>query len=218
MTVIRRDGLVFALVAEPDDDLWIEVWRERDGASVVGGSFDGRAGDFADAVEEWFDEHRANLSHVIDSSSDVRDSFIVETAWLNRVRVTDGVNPAVMSGERLIRLPGGDYQLSNGERCWVFTPEEWVEYALTFVDHLEAGELARYVRDRVGEVEKPDAAELAELLDEVGRRADRQQEGIRRMVTMWMERCRYVLFLGETVGPLPDMPEGWQSEGERGAC
>lgn len=220
MTVIRRHGLVVALVAEPSDDLWIEIWRERDGVSILGAPFDAAADELSAAVDEWFDDHGAELVELVDGDGnrDVRDEFIVETAWLNRVRVTEGANPAVMPGAHLTRLPGGDYQLSDGERCWAFTPAEWVDHAVEYVEHLGASELTRYVRHRVDEVAPPDTAELTALLDEIRRRAEREQEGISAAVRMWRERCRYELFLAETLGPLPAMPDGWESEGERGAC
>lgn len=214
MTIVRRGGLVFALVAEPSDDLWIEIWKERDGETVVSGRYEGEAIDFIDAVDAWLGEHGVDMD---EPECGQRDASIVETAWLNRVLVTDGANPAVMPGEQLTRLPGGDYQLTNGEQCWAFAPDEWAEYALEFVEHLEAGELARFLRARVSEDVPPDSIELVALLDEIGWRADGAHEGGRRAVSMWRERCRYVQFLGETFGHLPEMPQDWESEGERGA-
>jgi hypothetical protein len=214
VTIVRRGGLVFALVSEPSDDLWIEIWNDRDGETVVSGRFEGEAVDFIDAVDAWFEEHGVDVN---EPECEHRDASIVDTAWLNRVLVTGGANPAVMPGEQLTRLPGGDYQLTNGEQCWAFTPYEWVDYALEFVQHIEAGELARFLSARVREDVPPDSTELVALLDEIGWRADRANEGVRRAVSMWRERCRYVQFLEETLGNLPEMPQDWESEGERGA-
>lgn len=56
MSVIRRHGLVFALIGDPDGDMWCEVRRQRDNAVVVSSAFDGTPDVFADSVDEWIDD------------------------------------------------------------------------------------------------------------------------------------------------------------------
>jgi len=56
MSVIRRHGLVFALIGDPDGDLWCEVRRERDSAVVVSSAYDGTTDEFSDSVDEWIDD------------------------------------------------------------------------------------------------------------------------------------------------------------------
>lgn len=125
--------------------------------------------------------------------------------------MTDKANPAVYPGETLVQLPGGDYQLSNGEHCWVFTPEEWVEYATEFVADLKASQYLRYFFDRIHE-DVVDPAEAEELLHEVGRRAKNTEEGLSNAVRLYMERVKYIDFLREHFGTLPEMPDDWKPE------
>ena len=56
MCVIRRHGLVFALIGEPDGAMWSEVRRERDHAVIVSGPFDGSPEEYAEGVDDWIDD------------------------------------------------------------------------------------------------------------------------------------------------------------------
>ena len=56
ISVIRQHGLVFTLIPDPFDSLWIEIRRESDGAVVVSAPFGGEYDEFADGVAEWIDD------------------------------------------------------------------------------------------------------------------------------------------------------------------
>ncbi|MEY4338494.1 MAG: hypothetical protein RLZ14_344 [Actinomycetota bacterium] len=56
MSRATRHGLTFTLFPSPDDDLWMEIVRDHDGAILHCEKFDGADGDFHRAVESWFDD------------------------------------------------------------------------------------------------------------------------------------------------------------------
>ena len=61
MSRISKHGLVFSLIAEPSEALWIEIRRERDQAVVVSSPFTGTASNFEAEVADWIDTYFTNM-------------------------------------------------------------------------------------------------------------------------------------------------------------
>lgn len=127
---------------------------------------------------------------------------------LDEIFNTDRPNPALYPGETLTVLPGGDYMLSNDEHCWVYTRDEWAEYATDFVADLKATDLIHYMLTRFAD-ESMDTAEIAECIAGIRSRAEATEAALSRAVKMWTTEVRYREFLIETLGHLPAMPEDW---------
>lgn len=62
MCRISQHGLVFSLIADPSDSLWIEIRRERDQAVVVSSRFEGPASSFDAEVARWIDSY---FTHIV---------------------------------------------------------------------------------------------------------------------------------------------------------
>ena len=61
MCRISQHGLVFSLIADPSEALWIEIRRERDQAVVVSAPFTGPASSFEAEVADWIDTYFTSL-------------------------------------------------------------------------------------------------------------------------------------------------------------
>lgn len=60
MCRISQHGLVFSLIADPSEALWIEIRREADQAVVQSAAYRGTVAGFEDAVTEWIDRFVTN--------------------------------------------------------------------------------------------------------------------------------------------------------------
>lgn len=69
MSTIRRHGVAFHLIPTPGEVLWLEVIRESDGVVLLCEEWDDNPEEFAEAVEEWFDDIVRNRIGEIDIPS-----------------------------------------------------------------------------------------------------------------------------------------------------
>lgn len=66
MSRTTRHGVTFTLFPSPDDDLWLEIVRNHDGAVLSCDRFNGADADFHAAVESWFDDIVAGVVNEMD--------------------------------------------------------------------------------------------------------------------------------------------------------
>lgn len=98
----------------------------------------------------------------------------------------DEFNPVLHPGERVSRLPNGDYEVTDGTRQWRYTPDEWESLAGDAFVHMDSMTVLHHIRRGVA-AGSLDRRDLLELIDDMERRLTAEYEIAAASWQLWLE-------------------------------